>query len=148
MNLDKLSFQLLQSLQSRVMPLTRVATKILRRLLVGLVESIIKGEGCFKNCLLNGRCLGLLKLCMSILRSIRKLICNMHQVCAKVVLPVGIDQNSLHCVPKLSSLHKLHSYCKIHYHRKHKKRYCNASLRFCIKSLNNVSKCRKKADPP
>ena len=40
----------------------RVATKYLRRFLVGLVkESLIKGEGKFKNLMLRGHCLGQLK---------------------------------------------------------------------------------------
>ena len=51
----------------------RVATKILRKFLVGLVkESIVEGEGLFKNLLLRGLCLGLFKpnvFCMSMLRS-------------------------------------------------------------------------------
>ena len=51
----------------------RVATKILRKFLVGLVkESIVEGEGLFKNLLLRGLCSGLFKpnvFCMSMLRS-------------------------------------------------------------------------------
>ena len=37
----------------------------------------------------------------------------------KSALLVWIDQNSLHWAQKLSSLHKFHSYCKVHYNGKH-----------------------------